>query len=77
MAYPTNPIYKLYKNFQTNVVTHVFLTKDGKEYSIPFDCEHRIHTACLQEVTKTPGKRMLILLRFLNILAIVSQLLDV
>ena len=36
MAYPTNPIYKLYKNFQTNVVTHVFLTKDAKECSIPF-----------------------------------------
>ena len=37
MAYPTDPIYKLYKNFQTNVVTHVFLTKDGKECSIPFN----------------------------------------
>ena len=37
MAYPTNPIYKLYKNFRTDVVTHVFLTRDGKEYSIPFD----------------------------------------
>ena len=37
MAYPTNPIYKLHKNFQTNVVTHVFLTKNGREFSIPFD----------------------------------------
>ena len=36
MAYPTDPKYKLYKDFDRDTVTSVFLTKDGKEYSIPF-----------------------------------------
>jgi len=37
MAYPTNPIYKLYKSSVSGEITSVFLTKNGKEYSIPFD----------------------------------------
>ena len=37
MAYPTNPIYKLYKSLQHGNVVSVFVTKNGKEYSIPFD----------------------------------------
>ena len=37
MAYPTNPIYKLYKSSVSGEITSVFVTKNGKEYSIPFD----------------------------------------
>ena len=37
MAYPTNPIYKFYKSLQHGNVVSVFITKNGKEYSIPFD----------------------------------------
>ena len=37
MAYPTDPIYKLYKDPHINVVVSVFVTKNGKQYSIPFD----------------------------------------
>ena len=36
MAYPSDPIYKFYRNL-TGQITSVFVTKDGKEYSIPFD----------------------------------------
>ena len=37
MAYPTNPIYKLYKSSVSGEITSVFVTKNGKEYSIPVD----------------------------------------
>ena len=37
MAYPTDPIYKLYKDLVTDVVVSVFVSKNGKTYSIPFD----------------------------------------
>ena len=37
MAYPTNPIYKLYKDPITNQVISVFRTKNNLEVSIPFD----------------------------------------
>ena len=37
MAYPTNPIYKLYKDPITNQITSVFRTRNGLEVSIPFD----------------------------------------
>ena len=37
MAYPTNPIYKFHKDLQHGKVVSVFVTKNGKEYSIPFD----------------------------------------
>jgi len=37
MAYPTNPIYKLYKDPITNQVISVFRTKNDLEVSIPFD----------------------------------------
>ena len=37
MAYPTNPIYKLYKDPHTDVVVSVFVSKNGKTYSVPFD----------------------------------------
>ena len=37
MAYPTNPIYKFYKSIFSGEITSVFVTKNGKEYSIPFD----------------------------------------
>tara|TARA_A100001391_G_scaffold69712_1_gene44569 strand:+ start:1839 stop:2222 length:384 start_codon:yes stop_codon:yes gene_type:complete len=37
MAYPTDPIYKLYKSSVSGEITSVFVTKNGKEYSIPCD----------------------------------------
>ena len=37
MAFPTDPIYKLYKDLVTDVVVSVFVSKNGKTYSIPFD----------------------------------------
>ena len=37
MAYPTNPIYKFYKSIFSGEITSVFVTKNGKEYSIPVD----------------------------------------
>ena len=37
MAYPTDPIYKLYKSIVSGEITSVFVTKNGKEYSIPCD----------------------------------------
>ena len=37
MAYPTDPIYKLYKSIVSGEITSVFVTKNGKEYSIPVD----------------------------------------
>ena len=37
MAYPTDPIYKLYKDLVTDVVVSVFVSKNGKTYSIPFN----------------------------------------
>ena len=37
MAYPTDPIYKLYKSIISGEITSVFVTKNGKEYSIPCD----------------------------------------
>ena len=37
MAYPTDPIYKLYKDLVTDVVVSVFVSKNGKTYSVPFD----------------------------------------
>ena len=37
MAYPTDPIYQLYKDLVTDVVVSVFVSKNGKTYSIPFD----------------------------------------
>ena len=37
MAYPTDPIYKLYKDLVTDVVVSVFVSKNGKTFSIPFD----------------------------------------
>ena len=37
MAYPTDPIYKLYKSSVSGEITSVFVTKNGKQYSIPFD----------------------------------------
>ena len=37
MAYPTNPIYKFYKHPMTGDNAGIWLSKDGKTYSIPFD----------------------------------------
>ena len=37
MAYPTDPIYILYKDLVTDVVVSVFVSKNGKTYSVPFD----------------------------------------
>ena len=37
MAYPTDPIYKLYKSIVSGEISSVFVTKNGKEYSIPCD----------------------------------------
>jgi len=37
MAYPTDPIYKLYKSIVSGEITSVFVTKNEKEYSIPCD----------------------------------------
>ena len=37
MAYPTDPIYKLYKSITHGNVVSVFVSKNGKTYSIPFD----------------------------------------
>jgi len=37
MAYPTNPIYKLYKDPITNKVTAVFRTRNSMEVAIPLD----------------------------------------
>ena len=37
MAYPTNPIYKLYKDPITNQVISVFRTRNNLEAAIPLD----------------------------------------
>jgi len=37
MAYPTSPIYKLYKDPITNQVTSVFRTRNSMEVAIPLD----------------------------------------
>ena len=37
MAYPTNPIYKFYKHSISGNNSGIFLSKDGKTYSIPLD----------------------------------------
>ena len=37
MAYPTNPIYKLYKDPITNQITSIFRTRNGLEVAIPLD----------------------------------------
>ena len=37
MAYPTNPIYKLYKDPITNQVTAIFRTTNSIEVAIPLD----------------------------------------
>ena len=37
MAYPTNPIYKLYKDPITNQVIAVFRTRNSMEVAIPLD----------------------------------------
>ena len=37
MPFPTNPIYKLYKNSFNNSDDGVLLSKDGKTYAIPLD----------------------------------------
>ena len=48
MAYPTNPIYKFYKSLQHGNVVSVFITKNGKEYSIPFDEANTDYQAYLE-----------------------------
>ena len=48
MAYPTDPKYKLYKDPNTNKVTSVFLTENGKEYSIPFDPDNNDYQEYLE-----------------------------
>jgi len=35
MAYPTNPIYKFYKDSLSSNNVGILLSKDGKTYSIP------------------------------------------
>ena len=37
MAYPTNPIYKFYKHPMTGDNAGIWLSKDGKTYSIPLN----------------------------------------
>ena len=37
MAYPTNPIYKLYKSAFSDKVTGVLKASDNSTMSIPFD----------------------------------------
>ena len=37
MAFPTNPIYKFYKHPMTGDNGGIWLSKNGKTYSIPFD----------------------------------------
>ena len=37
MAYPTNPIYKLYKDPITSQITSVFRTRNNLEVAIPLD----------------------------------------
>ena len=37
MAYPTNPIYKFYKQPMTGDNAGIWLSKDGKTYSIPLN----------------------------------------
>ena len=40
MAYPTNPIYKFYKHPISGNNSGIFLSKDGKTYSIPLNSEN-------------------------------------
>tara|TARA_Y100000114_G_scaffold42155_1_gene37522 strand:- start:17 stop:199 length:183 start_codon:yes stop_codon:yes gene_type:complete len=37
MAYPSNPIYKFYKNPISGNNSGIWLSKDNKTYSIPLD----------------------------------------
>ena len=37
MTYPTDPIYKFYKHPISGNNSGIFLSKDGKTYSIPLD----------------------------------------
>ena len=40
MAYPTNPIYKFFKNPITQDINGIHIIKEGKTYSIPLDEEN-------------------------------------
>ena len=52
MAYPTNPIYKLYKDPISNQVTSIFRTRDGLEAGIPLDESNTDYQAYLAWVAE-------------------------
>ena len=52
MAYPTDPIYKFFKHPISGNNSGVFLSKDGKTYSIPLNSENIDYQAYLAWVAE-------------------------
>ena len=52
MAYPTNPIYKFYKHPMTGDNAGIWLSKDGKTYSIPLNSENADYQKYLEWVSE-------------------------
>jgi len=52
MAYPTNPIYKFFKNPITEDINGVYTIKDDKTYSIPLDEENTDYQEYLEWVAE-------------------------
>ena len=52
MAYPTNPIYKFYKHPISGNNIGIFLSKDGKTYSIPLNSENADYQEYLEWVAE-------------------------
>ena len=52
MAYPTNPIYKLTKNYFTNEVDGVITQVENTLKSIPFDQAHTDYQEYLEWVAE-------------------------